>query len=206
MDWNNYLFHLFYSLLSHSPCGSVDWNLFVFILRWPLATSLPLRECGLKFNIGKRILNPLRVTPLAGVWIEIVNFLLTSMLCVCHSPCGSVDWNDISVVFSWWIAQSLPLRECGLKLRCITSIGDTAMSLPLRECGLKFCNSVYLTLIVCHSPCGSVDWNNCRYKHRYKHRYSHSPCGSVDWNIVIPNKIQLVVVTPLAGVWIEIPL
>ena len=77
-------------------------------------------------------------------------------------------------------------------------------SLPLRECGLKFCNSVYLTLIVCHSPCGSVDWNNCRYKHRYKHRYSHSPCGSVDWNIVIPNKIQLVVVTPLAGVWIEI--
>ena len=34
-------------------------------------TSLPLRECGLKYEIRYSGLHGNRVTPLAGVWIEI---------------------------------------------------------------------------------------------------------------------------------------
>ena len=31
------------------------------------------------------------VTPLVGVWIEILCALLFDIAVVCHSPCGSVD-------------------------------------------------------------------------------------------------------------------
>ena len=55
------------------------------------------------------------VTPLAGVWIEIVRYQ--------YLP-----------DFSFW---SLPSRECGLK--CIGEMMNevTRQSLPSRECGLK---------------------------------------------------------------------
>ena len=54
------------------------------------------------------------VTPLAGVWIEMA---------------GSRQ--------SRRMQESLPLRECGLKLNHRISRYDHAESLPLRECGLK---------------------------------------------------------------------
>ena len=127
------------------------------------------------------------------------------MLCVCHSPCGSVDWNDISVVFSWWIAQSLPLRECGLKLRCITSIGDTAMSLPLRECGLKSISNFCRRVANMVTPLAGV-WIEIILSNRFlAFGECHSPCGSVDWNSKGDFTYQRKDVTPLAGVWIEIP-
>ena len=55
--------------------------------------SLPLRECGLKSYALNNTINSNFVTPLAGVWIEIMLY-------------GS----------SSFTSASLPLRECGLKL------------------------------------------------------------------------------------------
>ena len=135
VDWN--LFQWIWDGVSsrHSPCGSVDWNNMVAqTLKdnevTPLAgvwieiaittfikgvfASLPLRECGLKYNrAGRRWLkvghspcgsvdwNCIRikfsvtcpVTPLAGVWIEMLFFWIWYNAYLCHSPCGSVDWN-----------------------------------------------------------------------------------------------------------------
>ena len=75
--------------------------------------SLPLRECGLKFDspgmLAKgNIVTPLAgvwieitlykqlhlqiiVTPLAGVWIEIIADAARTATPRGHSPCGSVD-------------------------------------------------------------------------------------------------------------------
>ena len=93
VDWNSHIAIAFLSLLSHSPCGSVDWNQEVTNIFWfntchspcgsvdwnfcprllpveELLLSLPLRECGLKYQLS--MLRPdCFVTPLAGVWIEI---------------------------------------------------------------------------------------------------------------------------------------
>ena len=77
--------------------------------------SLPLWECGLKFPCI--FLVPLRfhVTPLVGVWIEIVknihyqnNPFVTPLVGV---------WIEISLanIFPQAVLVSLPLWECGLK-------------------------------------------------------------------------------------------
>ena len=55
----------------------------------------------------------------------------------------------------------------------------------------------------CHSPCGSVDWNIWVIRIR-DIGVGHSPCGSVDWNQSWELFSLLDLVTPLAGVWIEI--
>ena len=77
------------------------------------ATSLPLWECGLKLYHAARsrltvYVTPLvgvwieivwvcddggkdDVTPLVGVWIEIISGRFTCTWSVSHSPCGSVD-------------------------------------------------------------------------------------------------------------------
>ena len=79
--------------LRHSPCGSVDWN----------STYNAFKKAGKV------------VTPLAGVWIEII-----LLMRLCQS-----------------IRKSLPLRECGLKFICYATAFLVDQSLPLRECGLK---------------------------------------------------------------------
>ena len=55
------------------------------------------------------------VTPFAGVWIEIA---------------GAKN--------AGWSIQSLPSRECGLKLDDDMIAGTGELSLPSRECGLKY--------------------------------------------------------------------
>ena len=122
---------------SHSPCGSVDWN---------IVTNA---------EHNRR---------------------------TCHSPCGSVDWNDVFEDIPTISVVSLPLWECGLKLiclflvrlrNCVTPLVGVWIeilskylqqhplwSLPLWECGLKLHINSFLLTIVCHSPCGSVDWNH----------------------------------------------
>ena len=74
--------------------------------------SLPLRECGLKLPLTMQLIRLVRVTPLAGVWVEIypdsepgftvcvtplagvwVEILtppVLIMVTIRHSPCGSV--------------------------------------------------------------------------------------------------------------------
>ena len=56
-----------------------------------LDESLPLRECGLKSVDSGLTGNQVRVTPLAGVWIEIKNVDFCTAVQKSHSPCGSVD-------------------------------------------------------------------------------------------------------------------
>ena len=120
------------------------------------------------------------VTPLVGVWIEIT-----------------------SLPFPQYIATSLPLWECGLKLsihlpgtvgslvtplvgvwieiRFDVAVWFDYPSLPLWECGLKYYSAINLCRILSHSPCGSVDWNLIKLANQSK-SLRHSPCGSVDWN------------------------
>ena len=190
--------------ICHSPCGSVDWN-------WNF----------IKHDICKN------VTPLAGVWIEISMRFRDISPVACHSPCGSVDWNfnqhpDICQV------NVTPLAGVWIEIEAIAPEIEKRKSLPLRECGLKFLSnfllrsgmsvtplagvwieitqsSCYLTVRFRHSPCGSVDWNTALQK-IVDGRLSHSPCGSVDWNLDDAEHLKKTNVTPLAGVWIEIPL
>ena len=57
------------------------------------SSSLPLRECGLKFCHRPYVANYTCVTPLAGVWIEIIfRFLYSSMSVV--TPLAGV-WIEI---------------------------------------------------------------------------------------------------------------
>ena len=77
-----------------------------------------------------------RVTPLAGVWIEIAIYRIRH----------GADW--VTPLAGVWIEipAERPFRGLGYA------------SLPLRECGLK---SAYDSLLgdhqIRHSPCGSVD-------------------------------------------------
>ncbi len=103
------------------------------------------------------LFNP--VTPLAGVWIEIVNTRCFICSC-CVTPLAGV-WIEIGFsVVDILTLLSLPSRECGLKfveaqdiqlaiqvtplagvwieIFCVNSAGLHSQSLPSRECGLKY--------------------------------------------------------------------
>ena len=74
----------------------------------------------------------------------------------------------------------------------------------MRECGLKLISQMKRLIRLCHSLCGSVDWNLPTFVLCFV-CYRHSLCGSVDWNATcLILYIQSIHVTPCAGVWIEI--
>ena len=73
-----------------------------------------MRECGLKPLLLRLAVSSIVVTPHAGVWIE-------------------TPLHEAMYGFSW----SLPMRECGLKLKGFNFSSSMLMSLPMRECGLK---------------------------------------------------------------------
>ena len=54
-------------------------------------SSLPTRECGLKYSGAHRPLTRSKVTPYAGVWIEIVLINGEYVTATGHSLRGSVD-------------------------------------------------------------------------------------------------------------------
>ena len=138
-----------------------------------------------------------------------------------------MDWNRTDVRDWFKLQRSLPLRGCGLKwfwnrqilqngivtplagvwieiektqssiknLHNVTPLAGVWIeiasggsffimpaSLPLRGCGLKWNTPYNATSLYCHSPCGGVDWNTV----------INDCVASCD------------IVTPLAGVWIEI--
>ena len=78
--------------------------------------SLPLRECGLKYGWLSGRDTAYLVTPLAGVWIEIIMHI-TRIVIIHVTPLAGV-----------WIEMQL--------YKDLKAIGIS--SLPLRECGLKF--------------------------------------------------------------------
>ena len=63
----------------------------VWVIAHARHKSLPVWECGLKFQISEAILLYNKVTPCMGVWIEITCALLDAVNDTCHSLYGSVD-------------------------------------------------------------------------------------------------------------------
>ena len=189
--------------------------------------SLPLRECGLKLLIDWFYYITYRVTPFAGVWIEICHTAFPGNHDLCHSLCGSVDWNPKFILppIIVYVCHSLcgsvdwnrfpPARTyqdsghslCGSvdwNRKMHMNIYGYPLSLPLRECGLKYQpKGRYWGVEPCHSLCGSVDWNRSQC-HSAADRVT--PFAGV-WieiqNYVHPRSV--IRVTPFAGVWIEIP-
>ena len=84
--------------------------------------SLPSRECGLKFfEVCTHGCNP-TVTPFAGVWIEISK-VYRALRGLSVTPFAGV-WIEIcSCPRRVPAEQSLPSRECGLKLGRLGGIG-----------------------------------------------------------------------------------
>ena len=143
--------------------------------------SLPLWECGLKYNCYLLTHLGTSVTPLVGVWIEIAMLVHT-----CHN------------------SSSLPLWECGLKCGIISGVNTAIGSLPLWECGLKYI--IHSDCMICGivTPLVGV-WIEIHQAGRKNHGLFVTPLVGV-W-IEISRYIKLSglsSVTPLAGVWIKI--
>ena len=194
--------------------------------KWIFYLSLPTRECGLKSltrllscqrghrhslrgsvdwnkDKGWKILT-FWVTPYAGVWIEISLSRLFSINSMSlptrecglkfsvaeahhhprrHSLRGSVDWN-----------QSLMLI-CLYQWELVTPYAGVWIEIVI--------TSIFFSAHSCHSLRGSVDWNLLIVNNLHQ-LLRHSLRGSVDWNYFdTPAKYQGIV-TPYAGVWIEI--
>ena len=97
--------------------------------------SLPLRECGLKHHGDKGFRIPVKVTPLAGVWIETQrtpeereNELVT--------PLAGVWIETIGRLFPFFLVNVTPLAGVWIETTIISSYSAEPLS---------------------HSPCGSVD-------------------------------------------------
>ena len=119
------------------------------------------------------------VTPLAGVWIEILKGKTIEDVAGTSLPlreCGlksqrrkadnmakaSLPLRECGLKYVHTALKkqyklSLPLRECGLKFTQSAENTTQDSSLPLRECGLKLHNRIFEDLKARHSPCGSVD-------------------------------------------------
>ncbi len=141
--------------------------------------SLPVRECGLKCltSINRPVGS--KVTPCAGVWIEILflNYAwgpwTTSLpvrecglkyLCYKYiltrnfvTPCAGV-WIEINVSKRVAISGSVtPCAGVWIEIQKRKNDYDLRWSLPVRECGLKYSRWTFTTTQKSHSLCGSVD-------------------------------------------------
>ena len=158
------------------------------------------------------------------MWIEIhrLNGLLISW--VCHSLRGSVDWNNYQgdfypITFGHSLRGSVdwntkenerqvlklvtPYAGVWIEINFNTTSWGGLSSLPTRECGLKSFCSISVYMFTCHSLRGSVDWNRL-FCNTLNHIKGHSLRGSVDWNVKSGSLTRSTIVTPYAGVWIEI--
>ena len=143
--------------------------------------SLPSRECGLKLSIHKRNLWNKASLPSRECGLKFMK------------DDAKKEEPEVTPFAGVWIEimmlpdplggmGSLPSRECGLKCNLYITIGYQIMSLPSRECGLKF--AAYLDQ---HGAELSLPSRECGLK-SFK-------CTSFE---------QFRLVTPFAGVWIEI--
>ena len=100
--------------------------------------SRPSRACGLKFLMGLSPCSCHRVTPFAGVWIEILAIRSITACIFLSRPsraCGLKWWLPVR---SYLLYRSRPSRACGLKSPCFPSALNFFVSRPSRACGLKY--------------------------------------------------------------------
>ena len=119
----------------HSPCGSVDWNVYCLAVVLHVPLSLPLRECGLKYHCCLNIISDDRHSPCGSVDWNLCSLLHLS-LAFSHSPCGSVDWNTVHIIINAHIKVT-PLAGVWIEITKQDVWVRQPPSLPLRECGLK---------------------------------------------------------------------
>ena len=157
----------------------MDWNVGCRISWFGASTSLPLRKCGLKRRSQER-----------------------SNLLASHFPCGSVDWN---VMLLTWIARQrvTSLAEVWIETPMSGIRAAKTTSLPLRKCGLKHTRGGYLNNPANVTSLAEVWIETETHRPHYHLIVCHFPCGSVDWNYAKKEVDRLPVVTSLAEVWIE---
>ena len=158
VDWNPFALLCQDSICGHSLHGSVDWN------------TMDIYE-----------IDPFKVTPYTGVWIEIAGVISLKLPSVGHSLHGSVDWNRKNRFYLWMGS-------------CHSLHGSVDWNFYIKE---------RMIWLEGHSLHGSVDWNNI-WKNINTHFICHSLHGSVDWNLEHVEDNYVRNVTPYTGVWIEI--
>ncbi len=109
--------------------------------------SLPLRECGLKCLYLKNFYPNTFVTPLAGVWIEI----LYSSVAFCPdfvTPLAGV-WIEIPLTSTFGHNSKVtPLAGVWIEISFVAKKIRIHLSLPLRECGLKSARDCHMPFLI----------------------------------------------------------
>ena len=124
---------------------------------------------------------PVDVTPLAGVWIEMVTVLAGSLQ-DCVTPLAGVWIEIVLQTDSGNCNWSLPLRECGLKSERLSLSNTTFAVTPLAGVWIEISNSLSRFQLNQVTPLAGV-WIEI---------------------LAISQFQQAALVTPLTGVWIEI--
>ena len=122
-----------------------------------LDTSLPLRECGLKYHkdMLPRIGCP--VTPLAGVWIEICLARVTANKSLV-TPLAGV-WIEIPKSLSLYPSfRVTPLAGVWIEIQLLAHVFTACYVTPLAGVWIEIVSIIYgYKGVEGHSPCGSVD-------------------------------------------------
>ncbi len=152
------------------------------VLSAGLQTSLPLWECGLKYEEADRGREDGGVTPFMGVWIEIY--------CLCYprtilkvTPFMGV-WIEILLLLlcRFLLPEVTPFMGVWIEIYIRLFLRFVEGSLPLWECGLKFSSSRKYSAPGMVTPFMGV-WIEIR---------------------IISAAKASIFVTPFMGVWIEI--
>ena len=166
-----------------------------------MKTSLPTRECGLKSHLYVIIPSD-RVTPYAGVWIEI--FLAISQAATIPVTPYAGVWIEIFKSLIVVPPESVtPYAGVWIEINNVLKFNNGIGSLPTRECGLKYKNARFTAWCVQSLPTRECGLKSCVTNSKDKEK-GHSLRGSVDWNTMRTTTTWKGPVTPYAGVWIEI--
>ncbi len=123
-----------------------------------LSESLPVRECGLKFDNPQDHGYPGEPSlPVRECGLKFDNPQDHGYPGEPSLPVRECGLKYIDRIERARQTLSLPVRECGLKSYFPACYMSICSSLPVRECGLKFPVLPIGQLLYCHSPCGSVD-------------------------------------------------
>ena len=129
VDWNCIINKVFTSSLCHALCGRVDWNINCFNLFFVVFMSRPMRACGLKSaDFGLHLVHN-RVTPYAGVWIEIPRICSAKSVSAV-TPCAGV-WKTKNAHSFLWVFFIEYLRFFYHKSAQVTAARKKGAAIPM---------------------------------------------------------------------------